>query len=215
MGIAERKEKEKLIKRKNIIDAAIRVFSVKGFESTTMDDIAREAEYTKKTLYSYFNSKEELYYKIILTGFKTYNSMSEEIISKYANNSESEKITMLGRATIDFNLKNPGYINAMIDYGKKFKTYYNNIDDDLVQQLYSESKHSFDVLKECIVKGVEKGEFSNRNKPEILCFSLTSFIIGIAGLVNSEESYIYPIYNKDMSELVNESLEFILSAIKK
>ena len=56
MGIAERKEREKLQRRNDIIDAAERLFFQHGFETPTMDDVAREAELSKGTLYLYFKS---------------------------------------------------------------------------------------------------------------------------------------------------------------
>ena len=59
MGIAERKEREKLQRRKDIIDAAEKVFFYRGFESATMDEIAEKVELSKGTLYLYFKSKEE------------------------------------------------------------------------------------------------------------------------------------------------------------
>jgi AcrR family transcriptional regulator len=46
--------------KKRIIEAAYTIFYKKGFHSSTMDDIAKEVGVSKGTLYSYFNSKEEL-----------------------------------------------------------------------------------------------------------------------------------------------------------
>lgn len=53
--------------RGSILAAAERLFAEKGTEKTTMDDIAREAEYSKATLYVYFQSKEEIINAILLT----------------------------------------------------------------------------------------------------------------------------------------------------
>lgn len=52
--------------RGTILAAAERLFAEKGIEKTTMDDIAREAEYSKATLYVYFQSKEEITQAIML-----------------------------------------------------------------------------------------------------------------------------------------------------
>ena len=54
--------------RGSILAAAERLFAEKGTERTTMDDIAREAEYSKATLYVYFQSKEEIISAILLSG---------------------------------------------------------------------------------------------------------------------------------------------------
>ena len=61
MGIQERKERERERRRQQIIVAAKKVFSEKGFNKATMDDIAGEAELSPGTLYLYFKNKEELY----------------------------------------------------------------------------------------------------------------------------------------------------------
>ena len=59
MGIQERKEREKERRRQQIMVAAKRVFSNKGFNKATMEDIAQEAELSPGTLYLYFKNKEE------------------------------------------------------------------------------------------------------------------------------------------------------------
>jgi AcrR family transcriptional regulator len=66
MGILERKEREKERRRQQIMVAAKRVFSEKGFSKATMEDIAQEAELSPGTLYLYFRNKEELYASLSL-----------------------------------------------------------------------------------------------------------------------------------------------------
>jgi len=60
MGIIERKEREKEARKNLILDAAERVFQSKGIQQSTMDDIAREAELAKGTIYLYYRNKDEL-----------------------------------------------------------------------------------------------------------------------------------------------------------
>ena len=66
MGIQERKQRERERRRQQIIVAAKRVFSERGFSKTTMEDIAREAELSPGTLYLYFKNKDELYASLSL-----------------------------------------------------------------------------------------------------------------------------------------------------
>lgn len=65
MGILDRKEREKEIRRQQIIVAARRVFSGKGFSKSTMENIAVAAELSTGTIYLYFRNKEELYASIL------------------------------------------------------------------------------------------------------------------------------------------------------
>jgi AcrR family transcriptional regulator len=60
-----RKEKEKQIRKKDILEAAERVFGKKGFHDTTMNDIARESQFAVGTIYLYFKDKQYLYFTLM------------------------------------------------------------------------------------------------------------------------------------------------------
>jgi TetR/AcrR family fatty acid metabolism transcriptional regulator len=67
---------EKLEREGIIIDAALKVFSRKGYAETRMADIAREAEMSYGLVYHYFENKEKLFDAIVeewWTGF--YNKL--------------------------------------------------------------------------------------------------------------------------------------------
>lgn len=55
---------EKALRHRHFLDAGCRCFARRGFESTTMDDIAREAGYSSGTLYLYFKDKNELIHAV-------------------------------------------------------------------------------------------------------------------------------------------------------
>ena len=46
--------------REQLIKVARRLFALKGIENITMSDIAAEAQRSRRTVYTYFKSKEEL-----------------------------------------------------------------------------------------------------------------------------------------------------------
>ncbi len=53
-------EEYKEIVKSKIIQAAIKVFSKKGYQGSSIDEIADEAQMSKSTLYTYFKSKLEI-----------------------------------------------------------------------------------------------------------------------------------------------------------
>lgn len=61
-----RRERKNLQQRGEILEAALRLFSEKGYHNVSMHEIAREAEFGIGTLYKYFNNKEELYKALIM-----------------------------------------------------------------------------------------------------------------------------------------------------
>ncbi|MFQ6037114.1 MAG: TetR/AcrR family transcriptional regulator [Candidatus Aminicenantales bacterium] len=68
-----RLERERLRREKNkryILKAAEKVFIQKGFGRARMDEIAREAQFSKATLYRYFRSKSEMFAEIIFNAFE-------------------------------------------------------------------------------------------------------------------------------------------------
>lgn len=60
-----RKEREKRTRQQEILKAARELFISRGFHETTLDEIARHAEFGKGTLYNYFANKDEIFLGII------------------------------------------------------------------------------------------------------------------------------------------------------
>ena len=100
MGIQERKERERERRRQQIIVAAKRVFSQKGFNRTTMEDIAKEAELSPGTLYLYFKNKDELYASLTLRVLQ-YLHIRMEHVNAEQQLSSSERLQALKDAMYD------------------------------------------------------------------------------------------------------------------
>ena len=65
-----RREREKERHRKEILDAALVLFSEAGFHRVSMQQVADKAEFSIGTLYNFFRNKEDLYSNLLdkLTG---------------------------------------------------------------------------------------------------------------------------------------------------
>ena len=63
--ISDRQSKEREFRKEQIIKAALHVFKYNGIEKATMDEIAKQADFGKATLYYYFSSKEEIFIEIL------------------------------------------------------------------------------------------------------------------------------------------------------
>lgn len=64
-GSMTRKEMEIEARKKDIIDAAAKLFSEKEFHDVKVDDIAERVGLSKGTIYLYFKNKENLFYSIV------------------------------------------------------------------------------------------------------------------------------------------------------
>jgi AcrR family transcriptional regulator len=75
-----RRERERLVRRQEIIAAARTVFARKGFNDATLDDVAELAEFGKGTLYNYFENKEALFASVLQDAFDEVMRIAREAL---------------------------------------------------------------------------------------------------------------------------------------
>ena len=64
MEPVNKRERNKVLRREQILEAAVRVFAQRGFGNATVAEIAEEARVAAGTIYNYFESKEDLFMSI-------------------------------------------------------------------------------------------------------------------------------------------------------
>jgi TetR/AcrR family transcriptional regulator len=79
-GELSRKDRERERHRLEILAAAERVFVRKGYLGTTVEDIAREAEFAVGTLYNFFAGKEELYAEVVTRTAREFIESFESVV---------------------------------------------------------------------------------------------------------------------------------------
>lgn len=68
MGRENKKEHIAAVHRETILTAAESLFLEKGVSSTTIEDISKKSSYSRRTIYAYYESKEDILHQIILKG---------------------------------------------------------------------------------------------------------------------------------------------------
>ncbi len=68
MDRKNKKENVAALHRDTIMSAAEKLFLEKGVSATTIDEISKASQYSRRTIYAYFESKEEILYHIIVKG---------------------------------------------------------------------------------------------------------------------------------------------------
>ncbi len=72
-------------KRGNILMAAVKVLTSKGYYSSTMDDIVDESKMSKGAIYHYYSSKKDVYLAVI----DMWESQTQELLAPAANEKSS------------------------------------------------------------------------------------------------------------------------------
>jgi AcrR family transcriptional regulator len=70
MGIKERQERERMAVRHAILDAARELFVTEGYRNVSMRKIAERIEYSPAAIYSYFPSKDDIFFALAEEGFQ-------------------------------------------------------------------------------------------------------------------------------------------------
>ena len=68
--------------RQKLVDVARQLFAKNGLESTTMNDIALASGKGRRTLYTYFKSKEDIYYAVIESELERLSDQLDEVAAK-------------------------------------------------------------------------------------------------------------------------------------
>ena len=68
--------------RQKLVDVARQLFAKNGMERTTMNDIALASGKGRRTLYTYFKSKEEVYNAVIESELERLSDMLDEVAAK-------------------------------------------------------------------------------------------------------------------------------------
>lgn len=77
-----------------LVDAARKLFADQGVENTTMNDIAQASKKGRRTLYTYFKNKDEIFFSVIETELaQVANKLSE--IAKSQESPEKKLITYI------------------------------------------------------------------------------------------------------------------------
>jgi len=70
MGIKERQERDREAVRRAILDAARDLFVSEGYHNVSIRKIAERIEYSPAAIYSYFPSKDDIFYALAEEGFR-------------------------------------------------------------------------------------------------------------------------------------------------
>ena len=181
MGIQERKQRERERRRQQIIVAAKRVFSEKGFSKTSMEDIAREAELSPGTLYLYFKNKDELYASLSLRILQYMNIRLEDVKKEYSSSPE-QKIAATKEALYDVYQFDPMILINM--FHLQSSETLKNLSSPLLENISELSRNSLQILADIFKNSSGQGTFLTHRQDAVADIVWSLF----TGVVLWEES---------------------------
>jgi AcrR family transcriptional regulator len=205
MAIKDRKERDKLDRRKLIIESATKLFLKDGYEKTSIRNIADDIEYSPATIYLYFKEKDEIFFIIHEQGFLLLN----KIFTRHAAIEDPmERLSILGHAYIQFGLENPDYYDLMFI----MRAPLNEIS---CLEKWDAGENAFQFLlttvEECLNKKLIKEQ-----EHYLVALSIWSFVHGLVSLYIRERlKSMILVPEKELKEQLSKSWDYYTSTLKK
>lgn len=185
--------------RQLLIEVARNLFAREGKKNVTMNDIAEASNKGRRTLYTYFKSKEEIYLAVI-------NSELNRILVQ---------LKQISIQKLEPDVKLTKHIVTHLDTVKDVVTRNGSLRSDFFMDIYEVErtrrpidKEERELIKQIMTEGIDKRIFK-RIDPDL---SATIILYAIKGL---EVPYIRQNINEEFEKNKNGIVDFILTGIKR
>lgn len=192
-----RMERKKANTKEKIFHTAITLFEQKGYENTTVDEIAQKADVAKGTFFNYFPKKSSLLIYLIQKNVDALPSRLETEIADKPLSAKKKIIKLIELLASDYDHKNSELSKSLLL--ESFKNYGDLIYEENINQV-----KVINILEKIITEGKANNEISN----EVNTQMLTELIIG---------TYFYSIFlwvfgkkNIPLLQDLTSKIEFIL-----
>lgn len=202
-----RREERRLLQqdlaRRQLLDAAEEVFSRKGFHETTLKEIAELAEFSVGSVYSFFESKDDLFKQIFVR-------RGEEFMPAMADVLADETRDPLGQLheLVDFEI---GFFRQHADFGRLYLRYSSAVmqaaDREIDQVMRERYDKAMAVQASLIERGQAAGVF-RPGDPVVLARLFSGLMSAYQALdpaVVSDEPGTERLALKDLHDLVEQA----------
>ncbi len=149
--LQKRREREKQQRQDTILDAAEKMFGEKGYERTSMDDIARTASLSRALLYVYFKDKAAIQRGIMRRAAERLRDRFRAALD--SEGTGLEKIIAVGQTYYRFWQEEPDYFEALT----KAATAMQDADEEEAQVMIDRELESMQLMVEALEVGLKDG----------------------------------------------------------
>lgn len=184
---------------REILDVGSRLFAEKGFEATSMRDIASAAGVSKALLYHHFNSKDDLFARISFSATQDLYSYVSQRVPKVGSAQDKVRAYMIAAASF--------FAQNRASWMAASNAFWSDPDRHRLEKRVARRRLFEVFLRDLISEGIENGEF-NAIDPAIAGRLILSSI-------NWMSRWFDPTKEKTAEEVVEQYANIILHGIEK
>jgi len=211
MGIIERKVREKERRVKEILDSARILFRTKGYVQTTMLDIAEQSELSRRTIYLYFKSKEELSYAAMEESYTALRVTIENAYNESDGNGY-EKLEALKDAFLVF-------------YHTQFEQLSFTLFFDILNQIskteeamdncFSEINTMTNIVISALKEGSKDGSIKQMRDIRVTAITVFTIIQATMQKISARKEWILSSFGVEDKQIIEEMFDIFMYAVKK
>ncbi len=199
--MARKVDKEK--RQAELLEAAIEVFAQRGYQATTMDEIAEQAGVSKGMLYIYFKNKEALFGAV----FRWYGQVVAETMrgAIVGLEDEIEQLDSIAAVWGEIAVEHRDYVPLFLDFwaAASVRGMRSDYADDLAT-MYDEHRN---LIAGIIEQGQRKGIFKQETDPRAAAYLLVGGMDGI--FIQSWLSQ-----PKGLEKMIRQAMQMLLDGIR-
>ncbi|MBK9741897.1 MAG: TetR/AcrR family transcriptional regulator [Saprospiraceae bacterium] len=211
------KDKKKSLKESIIINAAERVFERVGFKNAKMEDIAKDAEITKVTLYTYFQSKENLYLAVTFKALQLLIEKYYETIDHNKDKTGLDCVISIFDTFMSFCEKNFLYSEALLDYFSMVRSTSDGTNEAKLTEAVKDSIYyvklqdiqnlPFKLTVKEIERGKRDGSIQTTLDPMLATLHGWTMVIGYVKVISASGMNATPLFKVSLKELKTLNLK--------
>ena len=203
----DRKQREFDARRGAILDAARQVIADRGIEHTTMEEIARSADYTRRTVYSYFQNRDEVLLKILVEDLAV--RWKEQQAAMAREETGLAKLLAWGRVFFDSLKRNPHSLEVQVYWD------FRGLDPSRVSaEAFKEFKKLNDVLANGLREAFDLGMNDGSLRPDLeVDLAISHYLYSLRAILNRALSTGYSFTDIQPDQYVESFLELLVDGI--
>lgn len=205
-----RSEMERAQRESMMIEAAEKLFIEKGYDNVSMDEVAKAAQFTKRTLYQYFTSKEDLFFAVALKGFRMMALCCGKGFSTGKNG--FDRLQNGVYAYYEFTSRNPGMFGLMRRVGIMRRSA--PADSPRLKDWLQFDDKLFRAVADVVADGIKDGSVRDDIDPRMGTYSLVFLVTGFFRLLSETGENFTDHFGLDLEKFTQYTLSMMYEAIR-
>ncbi|HLO55997.1 MAG TPA: TetR/AcrR family transcriptional regulator [Saprospiraceae bacterium] len=205
------KDNKKNQKESKIVEAAEQVFNEVGFKNAKMEDIASKAGITKVTLYTYFQSKENLYLAVTFKALQLLIEKYYDTIDKNKDKNGLESIIAILDGFMTFCEQNYLYSEALLEYFAMVRSTSDGTNEaklteavkDSIYYVKLQDMHNlpFKLAVKEIERGKRDGSIVSTLDPMLTTLHGWTMVVGYVKVISASGGNATPLFKVTLNDL--------------